>query len=137
MVTAYRNIRGKLKVSGTEGDPVFVVVEGISVTNFNTNAAVTNVVDATKTTILTQAYVATTFENLVLVSVSGSYFAKYYLTLNGTDIDIRRSSPDRNLQFDFTGAPLELVPGDTVDIKVEHFDTGTLHDFEATIYGYD
>ena len=137
MVTAYRNIRGKLKVSGTEGDPVFVVVEGIALTNFTVNAAVTNVADATKTTILTQAFVASTLENITIISVSGSYFAKYFLTLNGVDIDIRRSSPDRNLQFDFTGSPLALVAGDVVDIKVEHFDVGILHDFEATIYGYD
>jgi len=137
MVTAYRNVRGKLQVTGTVDDPVFVVVEGISVTNFNTNAAVTNVADSTKTTILTQVYVGGTFENLVMVSVSGSYFAKYFLTVNGVDIDIRRSSPDRNLQYDFTGAPLEINVGDTIDIKVEHFDIGELHDFEATIYGYD
>ena len=137
MVTAYRNVRGSLKVSGTVDDPVFVIVEGISVTNFNVNAAVTNVADSTKTTILTQSFVASTFENLVLVSVSGSYFAKYFLTINGVDIDIRRSSPDRNLQYDFTGAPVEVNIGDTIDIKVEHFDVGQLHDFEATIYGYD
>ena len=110
-------------ISGT----VPVVVEGISVITYNTNGAVTNVADNVKTTILTQAYVATTFENLVMVSVSGTDYAKYFLTLNTVDIDIRRSGPDRNLQFDFTGAPLALSPGDVLDIL----------DFEATIYGYE
>jgi len=137
MVTGYRNVRGKLKASGDPTDPLSVIVEGISLTNFETHASVSNVADNTKTTILTQAFVAGTFENLVIISVSGDDYAKYFFTLNGTDIDIRRSGPDRNLQFDFTGAPYELVSGDTVDIKVEHFVIGELYDFDATIYGYD
>jgi hypothetical protein len=136
MVTAYRNVRGKLKVGGTVTDPVYVIVDGISVTDFSTNASVTNVPDNTKTTILTQAFSAGTFEKIAIVSVSGDDYAKYYLTINGTDIDIRRSGPDRNLQFDFTGAPFDLTTGDVVDIKVEHFNGGSLLDFDATIYGY-
>lgn len=123
------------EVEGTEDDPIYVIVKGISVISYNVDAAITNVPISTKTTILTQAYVAGSFENLVIVSVSGDVYAKYYLTINGTDIDIRRSGPDRNLQYDFTGSPYALTTGDIVDIKVEHFDTG-LYDFEATIYGY-
>jgi len=70
------------------------------------------------------------------VSVSGTNYAKFYLAINGSDVDIQRTGPNLNLQFDFTGAPLELTTGDVVDIKVEHFNAGT-EDFEATIYGYD
>lgn len=127
-------IRGD--ITATVDSSVPVVIEGISLTNFSTNAGVTSVADNVKTTILTQAYVAGTFENLAIISVSGDDYAKYYFTLNGTDIDIRRSGPDRNLQFDFTGAPYELVTGDIIDIKVEHFVVGELYDFDATFYGY-
>ena len=119
------------------GNPLNVQVDGISVTKFNSSGTVSNVVDTTKTTILSQAFVSGTFENLVIISVSGEDYAKFFLTLNGSDIDIRRTGPDRNLTFDFTGAPLALSPGDIIDVKVEHFNVGDLVDFEATIYGYD
>jgi hypothetical protein len=76
------------------------------------------------------------FENLTQVSVSGEDYAKFFITLNGSDIDIRRSGPDRNVEFNYTGAPYKLSLGDVVDIKVEHFNTGSLVDFDATIYGY-
>ena len=131
-----QRIVGPLQVTGTIDDPIYVVVKGISVITYNTNGGVLNVPDTTKTTLLSQSYVATTFENLVMVSVSGDDYAKFFLTLNGSDIDIRRTGPDRNLTFDFTGAPLSLSPGDIVDIKVEHFNIGSLVDYEATIYGY-
>jgi len=130
-----QRVVGPIEVEGTSDDPLYVIVQGISVITYNNNGAVTNIPDNTKTTILTQSYVAGTFENLVIVSVSGDVYAKYYLTVNGTDIDIRRSGPDRNLQFDFTGAPYSLTAGDIVDIKVEHYEN-KLYDFEATIYGY-
>jgi hypothetical protein len=136
MVTAYRNIRGKLKVSGTPADPVYVVVEGISIITFRKIGSVTGIAGSTKTTIVSQTYTANTFENVVMVSVSGTNQAKFFFTINGVDVDIRRSAPGYNLQFDFTGSPYALLPGDVVDIKVEHFGGGS-EDFEATIYGYD
>jgi hypothetical protein len=113
-----------------------VTVTGISLTEFNKVGAVTNVADNTKTTIVSQAFVASTFENLTMVTATGEDYAKFFVTLNGTDIDVRRSGPDRNIVFDFTGAPYKLVSGDVVDVKVEHFNTGELVDFDATIYGY-
>lgn len=128
---------GPIQVKGTQDDPLYVVVDGISVTTFNTSASATNVAETTKTTILSQAFLLGTFEKLVMISVSGEDYAKYFLTLNGVDIDIRRTGPDRNLTFDFTGAPIALSVGDIIDVKVEHFVPATLIDFEATIYGYD
>ena len=125
-------IRGSVTVDSTTP----VTIEGISLTNFNVNAGVTAIADTTKTTILTQSFVAGTFENLAIISCSGDDYAKFYFTLNGTDIDIRRSGPQRNLQYDFTGAPYELVLGDVIDIKVEHFVGGEFLDFDATFYGY-
>lgn len=116
--------------------PLPVQVEGISIIKFNTNGSVTNIPASTKTTILTQAYVAGVFENLVIASVSGTNYAKFFLTINGVDVDIRRTAPTLNLQFDFTGAPYALNLGDIIDIKVEHFGAG-LEDFEATLYGYN
>jgi hypothetical protein len=113
-----------------------VTIDGISLTNYSKAASIINIADNTKTTILTQTYVLGTLENLAILSVSGDDYAKFFLTKNAVDIDIRRTGPDRNLQFDFTGAPLALVSGDVIDIKVEHFNVGAVLDFDATLYGY-
>jgi hypothetical protein len=111
-------------------------IDGISLTEYNKVGSVSNVAASTKTTIVTQSYIAGTFENLTLVSVSGEDYAKFFVTINAADIDIRRSGPDRNVEFTYTGAPYALAPGDIVDIKVEHYNVGDLVDFDATIYGY-
>jgi len=130
-----QRIVGPVKTEGSSSDPIHVIAKGISTVTFHNSGSVTNVPTSTKTTILTQLYVATTFENIVKVVVSGDVYAKFYLTVNSVDIDVRRSGPDRNLIFDFTGSSYALTTGDIVDIKVEHFDTG-LYNFESTIYGY-
>lgn len=113
-----------------------VTIEGIALITYNLPGSVTNVPDNTKTTILTVNYTLGTIENIALISCSGEDYAKFYMTVNGTDIDIRRTGPSRNLDFNFTGAPFKLNLGDVVDIKVEHFNIGSLVDFEATLYGY-
>jgi hypothetical protein len=118
-------------VSGT----VDTNITGVSLISFQSNGTLTNVVDATKTTIVSATYSAT-FNNVALISVSGGNYAKFFLTINAVDIDIRRTGPDLNLEFDFKSNPLGLTTGDVVDVKVEHFNTGSLVDFEAVIYGY-
>ncbi len=126
---------GPIKIQGTQTDPIYVIVNGISIITFDVQGAVTAVAGNTKTTIVSQAFVAGSLENIVLVSMSGTNQAKFFFTVNGVDVDIRRSAPGYNEQFDFTGAPYALTTGDVVDIKVEHFGGGA-EDFEATIYGY-
>lgn len=135
MVTAYRNVRGALKVSGTPLDPVYVVVEGISIISFNKIGAITAIAPSTKTTIVSQVYTAGTIENVPLLSASGTNYAKYFFQINAIDVDIRRAAPNLNVDFNFTGAPFALAPGDIVSVAVEHFNAGN-EDFEATIYGY-
>jgi hypothetical protein len=135
MVTAYRNVRGKLRVSGTENDPVFVVVEGISITTFFKEDELTGAAASpTVNTIVTQAFSLGTFEKLVLVQASATNYSKYFLKVNGVVVSTKRSGPDYNVDFDFTGAPFELTIGDTVTVEAEHA-AGTL-DYEATIFGY-
>ena len=50
---------------------VSATIDGISLTEYNKIGAAASVPATTKTTIVTQAYVVGTFENLTLVSVSG------------------------------------------------------------------
>ena len=136
MVTAYRNVRGKLQVGGTASDPIYTIVQGISiVTFFNEDSVLAVTPSPTEATILTQAFVLGTFENLVLVEVSGTNYAKYRLKVNGGIIATKRTGPDLNKSFDFTGAPFALTVGDVVTVTVEHFNAGN-EDFESTIFGY-
>jgi len=130
-------------ITNTVGDPVdvtggalHVLVDGIAFSQVQASGTVTNVPDNTKTTIITKTYSVGAFENVAIVSCSGGDYAKFYLTLNGTDIDIRRSGPSRNVEFNLTGAPLALSSGDIIDVKVEHFVGLALLDFDATLYGY-
>lgn len=114
--------------------PWIVEVEGISIISFYTEGSITSAAAPGPNTIVTQAFVATTFENIVLVQCSGTNYAKYTLRVNGVIISTKRSGPTYNVEFDFTGAPFALTTGDVVTVVEEHT-SGSL-DFEATIFGY-
>lgn len=121
----------KPQISGN----IHATIEGMALSSYKASGSATNVPSATLTTIMTQPY-SLTFNNISIISVSGQDYAKFFLVINSIVLDTRRSGPDRNLTFDYTSNPLKLSPGDVVDIKVEHYFTGSLLDFEATIYGY-
>ena len=112
-----------------------ISVDGVALSSSKTTGSATNVPATTLTTILTKTADAS-FSNISIISVSGDDYAKFTLVINGSTIDTRRSGPDRNLQFDFTSNPLQIAVGDIVDMKVEHFFTGDLLNFDASIYGY-
>ena len=114
---------------------VNATIEGVALISYVTGGSAAGVAASTKTTILSAAY-SPSFNNIALVSCSGDDYAKFFLTVNTVDIDIRRTGPDRNLQFDFKSNPVGLSSGDIVDIKVEHYNAGDSLNFEATIYGY-
>ena len=118
-----------------EGGEINATVSGQSATNTIVTGDVTDVADNVLTTILTKV-AGSDLINISIISVSGEDYAKYYLYINGTLIDIRRTGPDRNLQFDYTSNTLSLAYGDIVDVKVQHFNVGATLDFEATLYGY-
>ena len=121
---------------GTVADPLFVKAEGMGLTTFHKFGSVSAVPDTTKTTIVSVTFAVQVIENLSLMVASGDVYAKYYLTLNGVDFEIRRSGPDPNVLFDFRAGAYGLIVGDILDVKVQHFQTGQLLDFNATLYGY-
>ena len=96
------------------------------------NDDVTNVPDGALTTILTLTAIADT--KITRIAVSGTDYAKFQLFIDTVLIETKRSSPERSLDFIFT-APLGLVAGQILDVKVTHYATGVLADFESTIYG--
>jgi len=88
----------------------------------------------TVNTIVSQVFVSGTFENVSLIQASATNYSKYFFKINGVIRSTKRSGPDYNIDFDFTGAPFALTSGDIVTVEAEHV-TGTL-DYEATIFGY-
>lgn len=87
---------------------------------------------STLATIVT--YAAVVAKRITRISVSGTDYAKFQLFLNTVLIETQRTSPERSLDFRFD-VPLGMAPGDILDVKVTHYATGVLADFESTVYG--
>jgi len=105
--------------------------EGLEVTPLVTGAA-TSVPAATPTTLAT--YTAASATKVSRVSCSGTVYAKFQLYLNTVLIETRRTGPDRTIDFPFE-APLSLAVSDILDVKVTHYQTSLMENFETTIYG--
>jgi hypothetical protein len=110
-------------VTNTGGEPVVASSVG----------AQTGVSDNTLTTISTLT--GNGFNRIVQISCSGTCYAKWQMYINSTLKETRRSGPERNLYFTYNH-PIQIAIGDVVDIKVIHYATGELHDFEATFYAF-
>jgi len=86
----------------------------------------------TPSTIVT--YTASGAIGITKISTSGSDYAKFLLYKNTSLMETQRTGPQRNIDFLFGGS-LALSSGDIVDVKVIHYNTGVLSDFESTLYG--
>jgi len=94
--------------------------------------AVSSVSDTVLTTIVT--YTAASAVKITRISISGTVYAKFQLFYNTTLIETIRSGPDRTMFIEFK-SPLSLISSDVLDVKVTHYNTGLMENFEATIYG--
>lgn len=94
--------------------------------------AVTAIPATTLTTIVT--YTAVTAKQVSKISCGGTVYAKFQLFKNTVLFDTHRSGPDRGLELIFNPG-LALAPGDILDVKMTHYQTGLMEDFEATVYG--
>jgi hypothetical protein len=94
--------------------------------------SVANVSDNVLTTVVT--YTPTTAKKVTKIAVSGTNYAKVELFVNSAIIETKRMGPDRNIDFIFTN-PLLLAGSVPLDVKVTHYQVGTLIDFESTVYG--
>lgn len=96
------------------------------------NGAVTGIPTTTLTTIVT--FSAASDTKITRIGCSGTCYAKYQLFLNTVLVETKRSGPERSIDFLFN-RPWAMVTGDVLDVKVTHYVTGGLEDFESTIYG--
>jgi len=138
IVQGWREINTTTYISG---QPIAAYLEGqmdvrgVSSVTYKGVGAASNVAEGLRTTIFT-VVADDTILNISNIVVSGEAYAKYFLVHNNTDLDIRRSGPDRNLEFDFKGSSWLLNYGDIVDVQVEHCCPGELLNFGCTVYGY-
>ena len=96
------------------------------------SGTVSSVPASTLTTITT--YTAASDTKLSKISVSGTIYAKYQLFLDTVLIDTKRCGPEREMDFMFD-RPLSLSAISVLDVKVTHYQTGSLEEFNATVYG--
>jgi len=94
--------------------------------------SVTNVPDNTLTTIVT--YTPTANKKITRIAVSGTAYGKVELFLNASILETKRMGPDRSVEFNFS-SPLSLLTGIPLDVKITHYATSELNNFESTIYG--
>lgn len=87
----------------------------------------------TEVTLATYTVPAGQSKRISRISVSGTDYAKFTVVLNTNPIEIKRTGPDRNLDFWLN---LQLNAGDIIDVKVIHLVDGELADFEASIFGF-
>jgi len=128
-------------VTYISGQPIAAFIEGemavrgVSAVTYKGVGTANNVADGVRTTIFS-VVADDLLLNITNVVVSGEAYAKYFLVYNAADLDVRRSGPDRNLEFDFKGSAWELNYGDIIDVQVEHSVTSELLNFGCTVYGY-
>ncbi len=66
---------------------------------------------------------------------SGSVYGKFELFVNAISTNIvQRGGVTRNITLDFN-SPFKVAAGDTLEVKVEHFQSGVSASFEAAIMG--
>jgi len=104
---------------------------GLIPINSTLTGSIGAVPDNALTTILTLT--AGTVHKVTRISCSGSDYAKFQIFINSSLIETRRSSPERTIDFLFL-SPLKLEIGQILDVKVTHYYTGDLGQFESTIY---
>jgi hypothetical protein len=84
-----------------------------------------------ETTIL--SYTATANTRLMGVGCSGDVSALWKLYVEGDVIQVKRGD-GRNVEFDFV-YPLQLLDGETLEVKVTHFKIAETPSFESTLFG--
>ena len=93
---------------------------------------VASVSDNTLTTVTTMP--ANGIKYITKILCSGHVSGKWDIYISNVRKATMRTI-DRNVWFDFN-LPLKILATEVVDIKVTHYDTGNLADFQATIFGY-
>ena len=117
------------KPSQVTGD-LDVVQEAEKVLDEGTDA---NVVADTLTTIVTFTMTASD-KNITRISGSAELYGKFDVIKNGTQIETKRSGPERNVEFTFQN--FAFVAGDIVDVKYTHSYSGKTPEANASIYGF-
>ena len=98
------------------------------------NNTATSVPANIETTIVSYSTGATA-TYITTILCSGQQYGKFRYFENVTPKIVLRGGSDRNVIFTIN-TPLKVPAGTTISVKVTHFNTGDLPDFECSILGY-
>ena len=104
---------------------------GVGITALTTGTA-SGITDGVLTSVV--SYVVPADMKIMMISCSGDGPADYFLDINTTVEDTKRTNIDMNIEFTF-GSVLAVTTGDVITIKILHHATGKSKTFNATIYG--
>jgi hypothetical protein len=129
------SILGSVPLSKLDSLPVDIQ-SGITYHKTDTAASVS---DATRVTVVSDAFLADTLERINKIVGSGTSRGIWFLQLDTgsgfADIDEKRATPDKNVEFELTGG-FELLTGHSIRLQVEHRNTGVVESlFRGTVYG--
>jgi hypothetical protein len=130
---------GRLEVEVTNGAgspiPVTVVSGGGVTQNTWFNGLAATVADNVVTTIITHTVVGSTLYIEGFIT-TGELDAEYTFYIDNTKVlTLWSSEQQRNIFFNLTNAIIGAV-GTIFDIKVKHYHTGKVADFNATLIGF-
>jgi len=123
------------RVSNDATDPLYVfAVAAAGSIGIAEYGSVSAVVNGILTTVLTYTVPAGKTFSLQRVEVSGGNVAIYSVEINSIVKGVRRTYwGNFNANFNFIGVP--LVAGAEVKVKVIHYNTSMVSDFDATLLG--
>lgn len=108
-------------------------IEGVSTSSLLHTGSASAIAAATPTTVTTFVAGAATVVRKVLVSTDASA-CDFELRKNGSDIGIKRTNGDLNVEFEFKQG-LSLAVLETLSVVVDHCVTGKLKKFDMYVYG--
>lgn len=113
-----------------------IVTQAVSLTRLRVLkfATVASVGASTLTTILT--FIPSVNVSIGRISAGGEDYAKFELFIDTVRFDVKRSGPDRHVDFIFP-VFLTLDILQTLEIKVTHFHIGDTLAFEASVAGFE
>jgi hypothetical protein len=113
---------------------ISIKLPGISIVNFD---EITSISDNTETTIVSFIVPVSSTFGIVGFVGSGDIEAKYSLKVDGiTKLVARSTSSSPTIELSFQLAHPLAVAGQTVALRVEHFQVPLSGDFEGTILGF-
>ncbi len=95
-----------------------------------------NVPSSTLSIVLEEQFGNSPFIYITNIICSGTVYAEFQLYIDNVKTAVKRSSPERNIEFVFP-KNLYMEEGGNLKIKVIHYRADQLPRFECAVFGYN